>query len=129
MNYRNTTQRNRILEVVQSTNTHPTASWVYDEVREFIPSISLGTVYRNLSVLESQGLVQKIACGEAEERYDADISPHIHYSCTNCGSVSDVREKKANGSLGELVEKLDENVSSYSLVCYGRCKNCESQVS
>ena len=128
MSYRNTEQRNRILEVLQSTTSHPTASSIYDEVRVHIPSISLGTVYRNLSVLESQGFIQKISCCEAEERYDADTSPHIHYYCTNCGSVSDVHEKKANGRLGELVEEIDEDVSSYSLVCYGRCKGCEGQV-
>ena len=127
MNYRNTTQRNRILEVVQSTNTHPTASWVYDEVREALPSISLGTVYRNLGVLEAQGFVQKISCGETEERYDANTQPHIHYYCTACGSVSDVHDEKTDEGLRKLVGDMEADVSAYSLICYGKCGNCEEK--
>ncbi|MBT3319813.1 MAG: transcriptional repressor [Clostridia bacterium] len=128
MNYRNTEQRNRILEVVQSTTAHPTASSIYDEVRSVIPSISLGTVYRNLSVLEAQGFIQKISCGDAEERYDATTEPHIHYYCKSCNSVSDVHDNRADERLNKLVSDLDANVSSHSLVCYGKCSKCESKV-
>lgn len=128
MNYRNTAQRNRILEVVQSTTAHPTASWVYDEVRSAMPSISLGTVYRNLSVLEAQGFIQKISCGDEQDRYDANVYPHIHYYCTSCERVSDVHDELADKRLGKLVGELDAHVSSHSLICYGKCKNCESKV-
>ena len=48
-------QREAILEVLRSTDTHPTASWIYERVREKIPNISLGTVYRNLTVLSENG--------------------------------------------------------------------------
>ena len=34
-----------------STDTHPTADWIYEQARKRIPEISLGTVYRNLQVL------------------------------------------------------------------------------
>lgn len=128
MNYRNTAQRNTILEVLRSTVSHPTASWIYDRVREQIPNISLGTVYRNLNVLVTQGLAQKISCGDAEERYDANTKPHIHYYCLNCGCVSDVHDMNAFERLAELVEDMDEDVKMYSLICYGTCKNCEKKV-
>lgn len=128
MNYRNTEQRNRILEVVQSTTSHPTASWVYDEVRSTIPGISLGTVYRNLGVLEAQGFILRISCGDEQDRYDATVTPHIHYYCNSCNSVSDVHDSRADERLHKLVSELDANVSSHSLICYGKCKNCESKV-
>lgn len=124
MNYRNTTQRNKILDVLKSTDTHPTASWVYDEVRHQIPSISLGTIYRNLNVLESQGVIQKISCTDAEDRYDANTTPHIHYYCLSCGCVSDVHDKVAYNKLTELVTDIDEDIKTYSLICYGKCKHC-----
>ena len=44
-------QREAILEVLRSTDTHPTANWIYTEVKKTIPNISLGTVYRNLKCL------------------------------------------------------------------------------
>ena len=37
-------QREAILKVLRATDTHPTANWIYDEVRREIPNISLGTV-------------------------------------------------------------------------------------
>jgi len=127
MIYRNTAQRNRILEVLQATDTHPTAAWVYDEVRKHLPSISLGTVYRNLNVLVSQGAIQKISCGDAEDRFDAMTAPHIHYYCQNCGRVSDIENKAAFRKLSKLVDDIDENIETYSLICYGFCERCDVQ--
>ena len=127
MSYRNTAQRRRILEVLQSTDTHPTASRVFDEVRQHIPSISLGTVYRNLNVLVSQGTIQKISCEDAEDRYDAITTPHIHFYCRNCGCVSDVQDDQAYRDLAKLVDDLDEDIETYSLICYGKCPRCGTQ--
>lgn len=124
MNYRNTVQRNKILDALKSTTSHPTAAWVYDRVKTDIPNISLGTVYRNLNVLVTQGMVQKISCGEAEDRYDANTTPHIHYFCTNCGCVSDIHDKKAFDGLSGIVSDIDEDINTYSLICYGNCKSC-----
>lgn len=127
MVYRNTAQRNKVLEVLKSTKTHPTASWVYDRVRNEIPNVSLGTVYRNLNVLVTQGQAQKISCGEAEDRYDANTDPHIHYYCTDCGKVSDVHDELAFDRLDTLVSDIDADVSTYSLICYGTCGECKKR--
>ena len=48
-------QREAILEILCATTSHPTADWIYDKVRERIPNISLGTVYRNLNILSENG--------------------------------------------------------------------------
>jgi Fur family peroxide stress response transcriptional regulator len=114
---------------VQSTNTHPTASWVYDKVRSAIPGISLGTVYRNLGVLEAQGFIQKVSCKDDEDRFDATTTPHIHYYCNTCNAVSDVHDTRADERLNKLVGDLDVNVSSHTLICYGRCGICEAKIS
>ena len=52
---KNSRQRNAILECVMSHHDHPTADIIYQELRESFPNISLGTVYRNLSLLTSSG--------------------------------------------------------------------------
>ena len=48
-------QREVILSVLRGTDTHPTADWVYQEVRKELPNISLGTIYRNLRILVESG--------------------------------------------------------------------------
>ena len=48
---RMTKQKAVVYEILCSTDTHPTADWIYEQARKRIPEISLGTVYRNLQVL------------------------------------------------------------------------------
>jgi len=53
-------QREAVLEAVRSASDHPTAEAIYQEVRKTIPNISLGTVYRNLNFLTSEGKIREI---------------------------------------------------------------------
>ena len=82
-------QRQKIREIVHNTNSHPTADWVYLEVKKSIPNISLGTVYRNLKQLEESGDVKTIFDGNIA-RYDWNTDPHNHLKCKNCGDLIDI---------------------------------------
>ena len=84
-------QREAILSVLRSTDTHPTANWIYTKVRETIPNISLGTVYRNLLDLSNSGEIICIDVGDGSLHYDGDIFPHLHLCCKNCNSVTDAK--------------------------------------
>ena len=50
-------KRDAILACLRSTTCHPTAEWVYQQLKPAIPDLSLGTVYRNLSMFKDEGLV------------------------------------------------------------------------
>ena len=56
-------QRETIEQIVCSTNSHPTAEWVFNKTKEKIPNISLGTVYRNLKVLADSGQISIVNDG------------------------------------------------------------------
>ena len=75
-------QRERILQTLRKTRSHPTAEWVFEKVREQLPKISLGTVYRNLSILKQQGKIRELDFGETSRRYDAFVDEHYHFICT-----------------------------------------------
>ncbi len=115
-------QREAILKVVAETKTHPTADWIYKEVRKLIPNISLGTVYRNLADAVKCGQLLSIDIGDGKEHFDFDTSPHLHLTCTACGCILDA----------ELNSDPMENISKdYGFmpektvyVVYGKCKNC-----
>ena len=49
---RHSHQREMIYNYLLNTEGHPSADMVYDALREEIPNLSLGTVYRNLKLLE-----------------------------------------------------------------------------
>ena len=56
---RNTKQKELILNIINHSNTHPTAFEVYEEAKKELHNISLGTVYRNLNVLlENKKIIQ-----------------------------------------------------------------------
>ncbi len=119
-------QREAILEVLRSTNTHPTANWIYETVKEKIPNISLGTVYRNLSALSQSGDILCINVGDGFEHFDGDISPHLHLNCKECGNIYDiVINNDIISSLANLNGFKTEN-SIY--IGYGICKNCKTKI-
>ena len=63
--------RDAILMLLKSVKSHPTAEWVYTELKKDNQNISVATVYRNLNQLYSVGEVIKIDVGDGVEHYDA----------------------------------------------------------
>ncbi|HJM85776.1 MAG TPA: transcriptional repressor, partial [Candidatus Marinimicrobia bacterium] len=51
-------QKETIREIVKSTDSHPTADWIFQRAKRKIPNISLGTVYRNLKHLAAEGFLR-----------------------------------------------------------------------
>jgi len=83
-----------VYDTIKNTYSHPTADWVFEQVRHTLPKVSLGTVYRNLGVLKEEGLVNEIFGNDRRAHYDADISPHAHFICESCDQIIDVRNVK-----------------------------------
>ena len=77
-------QRDAIVAFLKTRKDHPTADTVYKEIRNSIPNISLGTVYRNLSLLSERGEIMRLVCDGKVDRFDADVSPHCHFICKSC---------------------------------------------
>ena len=125
---RNTRQRAVILEILRESCAHPTAEAIYLEARKSIPHISLGTVYRNLNVLRSQGLAREIRpAGEFSSRYDGNCLPHAHFYCTECKGMVDL---PLPTSLQENVWDGEEvgSVSAMDLQLAGACTRCSPAV-
>ncbi len=123
--YRNSKQRQRILELLQSTDNHPTADWVYEQLKKEFPSLSLGTVYRNLSFLIERGEVQKIHFGSTYDRFEANIKPHYHLICESCGAILDF-DMPIYNDLNERAKKMtDFKINHHKLEFFGLCQDCK----
>ena len=116
-------QREAILDVLRQTDTHPTANWIYEKVREKIPNISLGTVYRNLGALTADGTVLKIDVGDGFEHFDGDISPHLHLYCKECGTIFDQLLK--SDYIKNVAKNSGFTTETTIYVAHGICKNCK----
>jgi Fe2+ or Zn2+ uptake regulation protein len=87
-------QREAIQRAVAATCSHPTADWVYQQVRRQIPRISMGTVYRNLKTLVAEGRLVEISTVRGPARYDANLSHHSHFRCLSCGRMEDIEPQE-----------------------------------
>ena len=71
-------QREAIRQCLTGRYDHPTAETVYMSIKDEFPNISLGTVYRNLSLLSDLGEIQKITVSGGPDRFDGNPAPHYH---------------------------------------------------
>ena len=125
--YRNTKQRTRILEILRMTDSHPTASWVYDQLKPEFPSLSLGTVYRNLAILEEQGLLKKLHSGSTFDRYDAITQPHAHFVCKECGQLFDIVDVEFNDMIKTANSLSRHQIEEIKLSYSGICEECSKK--
>ena len=121
-------QRASILEFLKTRKDHPTADTVYDHVRLTCPNISLGTVYRNLSLLSSLGEIRKLESFGSADRFDARTDPHCHFMCTVCGKVLDMDAERYDKLLSEAAAAFEGGrITDYDASFFGICKDCQPE--
>ena len=121
-------QRELILHALTQNPIHPTADKLYELIRPFMPTISLATVYRNLSNMADRGLLQRIGVPGGADHYDHTLQVHYHVLCTHCGALEDIWLEKPAKNLMELAnEKSTFSIQSYQLVFNGVCPCCEAK--
>ena len=125
---RMTRQRRIILEEMQTPGRHLTADDVFEIVRQKIPNISLGTVYRNLEILYKAGKIKKLSMGGGQKQYDGGMHRHYHVRCIKCDKVVDVS--------AEAFQNLDEaarlgvdgfEILDHELEFTGICDDCRAK--
>lgn len=117
-------QRAAIKEFLMGRYDHPTADVVYENIKLIYPNISLGTVYRNLSLLSDIGEIQKLSHFGGADRFDARTDPHCHFTCTRCGRVTDLDDEKILQALRKAGEDFSGEIHSYTAEFSGLCEDC-----
>jgi Fur family peroxide stress response transcriptional regulator len=121
---RRSRQRDRILEILRDTKSHPTAEWVYARMRRESPHVSMGTVYRNLGQLVEQGLVRRISFGAAVDRFEANVASHHHFVCDRCGAVTDLSVPVDDSLTRKLAQAAGVKADRHEIRLYGICAAC-----
>ena len=121
---RMTPQRRAIMEVVAGSRSHPTADEVYESVRQRLPKISLGTVYRNLEVLSEGGVIRKLEVARGRMHFDGNAGEHHHVRCVRCGRVDDVELPCEPPLDVRVVGISDYKITGCDVVFTGICPDC-----
>jgi len=119
-----TSQRQVILEELKKVNSHPTANEMYDMVRNRLPRIGLGTIYKNLNLLAELGIIRKLEAGGEQKRFDGDISPHYHISCIKCNRVDDIFIKMDRELEKSAASCCDYKILDHHVQFSGICSKC-----
>lgn len=119
-------QREAIKNFLMTRKDHPTAETVYMNVREVYPNISLGTVYRNLTLLSDMGEIKKLHLEDGIDHFDADTHPHNHFLCTKCGIVLDIDyEENKDFQIDDHANSVfDGKITGHITYFQGICPAC-----
>lgn len=124
---RHTFQRQVILEELTNCKGHPRAEELFERVRKRIPTISRGTVYRNLKLFRDEGLAQELTMGKEASRWEGNIRPHYHFTCEVCDRVWDLPVPVERDLERRLRREMGFRISAHRLEFYGFCKECSSK--
>lgn len=118
-------KREAILEAIRSTDTHPSAEWVYQTLKPEFPDLSLGTVYRNLTRFKEEGLVVSVGTVNGQERFDAWVEPNTHFVCRTCGAVIDLLDMGPEHlDLDRVAQNHGVTIDYHELIFFGTCPDC-----
>ena len=120
-----TKQKEAILSILKSTTSHPTADWIYEQVKKEIPNISLGTVYRNLKLLRESGEILEIDLSGASSKFNGKAENHYHFRCDKCGRVFDVDEQVDRELDKRVAKKTGFKISQHRIEFRGLCRDCQ----
>ena len=102
---------------------NPTAEMIYQWLKPANPSLSLGTVYRNLNLLADEGAIRRMAF--PVERYDAKTMPHPHFCCDQCGAVYDLHLPYDAELDRQALLASGHDVTGHEVVFHGICTKCK----
>ena len=114
-------QRQKILEIINNSYDHPTAYMIYEKVKNDIPDISLGTVYRNLNSLVENKLIKRIPL--SIDRYDKNTN-HCHLCCIKCDNIIDIDLLDIDKV---ILAKYNFEVLNSDVVLVGICNECKER--
>lgn len=117
-------QRESIKRFLMTRTDHPTAETIYENIRLEYPKISLGTIYRNLSLLTEIGEIQTISTGIGPDRFDGNAVPHYHFTCKSCGSVIDLKLQGLDHINLLAQHDFNGSIEGHTVFFYGTCENC-----
>ena len=125
---RNTIQKTLVKDAVHSMHCHPTAEKVYAKITLTHPSVSKGTVYRNLNTLADEGEIRRINVPNAADRFDFNMEPHYHIKCRFCEAFVDLDITYFNKVEEDITNMTGFVMPEHDIVFTGICPKCSIAV-
>ncbi len=127
MKRRYSKQRELIKENLINRTDHPDASMIYRDLKIENPGLSLGTVYRNLSILVETGEILQLGHDPKFIHYDGNTDDHYHFICDNCQQIYDLDLDAS--FFNDLMAQSDviHDIRSTEVTFRGICQKCNKE--
>ena len=121
-------QREEKIKVIKDSYKHPTAEELYMTVKAKDPGVSRSTVYRNLTLLVEEKMINKISMKVGPDRYDYIREVHNHVLCTKCGKIVDFEYSFEYEKLKEIaLKQTGIEISEEGIALEGICDACKNK--
>ncbi|HUY74864.1 MAG TPA: transcriptional repressor [Candidatus Dormibacteraeota bacterium] len=104
--------------------------WSIDELHgavvEALGAADYSTVFRAVSVMEKDGLINRVDLGDGKVHYELSDSHHEHVRCDSCGRVVEVPGCVLENAASAVKESTGFVVTSHQLLFGGLCPECAS---
>ncbi len=123
-----TPQRTSICELLVTSEKHPTAAMIYEDLKPRFPSLSLATVYNTLETLVGLGVVNALGhAGDDKVHYDADTEPHVNLACLSCSRIVDIPSEHVTHLDAEITAASGYKLLGARVLYYGLCPDCQKK--
>jgi len=124
--HRITPQRLAILEILLTSDSHPTVDQIYEQIRSDFPMTSRATVYKTISLAKDLGAVLELEFSQGSNRYDGRHPyPHPHVICTQCDQVLDADGLEIQPLQQQIVRKTGYKIMNHRMDFFGVCPECQ----
>ncbi len=130
--YKMTPQRKEILQIfIENKNDHHlSAEEVYEILKTKDFDFGLATVYRNVELLSSLGILSRVNFDDGRTRYElnsADPRTHQHHHliCLKCRKIIEFEEDLLENLEKVINEKSGFDIVNHEVKFYGYCSDCK----
>jgi Fur family ferric uptake transcriptional regulator len=124
--FKATTQRIRILEILDRSKTPLTAAEVHAHLSRY--GIDLATVYRALNKLADAGVVLRVELGDEFTRFEfaRPFTHHHHIVCMDCGTVKEIELCNLDSLANDISRSTGFTHIEHQVVFRGYCASCSA---
>jgi Fur family transcriptional regulator, ferric uptake regulator len=119
--------RDRVIELLASQSCALSAVEIEDLLRSSGRPTGRASVYRVLDLLAEHGLVERVAVGDGQARFER-VRPggehHHHLVCERCGRLVAFDDPGLERAIDRLSERLGVKVESHDVLLHGACGRC-----
>lgn len=103
-------------------------AWSIDEMHQAVlvqlGSADYSSIFRAVTLLERDGLLDRIDLGDGRAHYELRDSHHEHIRCESCGRVDEVPGCLLDDVTAQVQKATQFRVTSHSVVFAGICGDC-----